>query len=79
MSTDIMFINKIPFLVSIRRRLKFTTIKYLSSNIYIVLVTSINKIVRYYKSHILHVGKMFLDPEFHYLEEKVARTTLNTT
>ena len=28
-STDIMFINKIPFLVSISRRLKLTTIEYL--------------------------------------------------
>ena len=30
-STDIMFTNKLPFLVSIRRRLKFTTIEYLSN------------------------------------------------
>ena len=30
-STDVMFINKIPFLLNISRRLKFTTIEYLSS------------------------------------------------
>ena len=46
-STDIMFINKLPFLVSIIRGLKFTTIEYLPSKNEIALVTSINKIVSY--------------------------------
>ena len=46
-STYIMFINKLPFLASISRRLKFTTIEYLSSNNKISLVTSIHKIVGY--------------------------------
>ena len=61
-STDIMFINKLPFLVSISQRLKFTTIDHLSSKKKIALVTSINKIVSYYRSHGLHVVTMFVDP-----------------
>ena len=48
-STDIMFIKKLPFLASIFQRLKFTTIEYLSSKNEIALVTSINKIVSYYR------------------------------
>ena len=63
-----MFVNKLPFLVSVSRGLKFTTIEYLSSKTYIALVSYINKIVSYYKSHGLHVGMMFLDPEFQFLE-----------
>ena len=78
-STDIMFIIKLPFLESISRRLKFTTIDYLSSKNEIALVKSINKIVSYYRSHVLHVVTMFVDPEFKPLEEKVVSTTLNTT
>ena len=78
-STDIMFINKLPFLVSTSQRLKFTTIEYLSSKNNIALVNSINKIVSYYRSHGLHVVTMFVDPEFKSLEEKVVSTTLNTT
>ena len=62
MSTDIMFINKLPFMVSISRRLKFATIEYLSSKNKIALVTPINKIVNYYRSHGLHVVTMFVDP-----------------
>ena len=68
MSTDVMFINKLLFLVSISRWLKFTTIEYLSSKNKIALVTSINKIVSYYRSHGLHVVTMFLDPGFNSLE-----------
>ena len=45
----------------------------------IALVSSINKIVSYYKSHGLHVGMMFVDPKFHFLEENVFITSLNTT
>ena len=74
-----MFINKLPFLVSIIRRLKFTTIEYLSSKKKIALLTSINKIVSYYISHGLHVGTMFVDLELNSLEKKVVSTTLNTT
>ena len=74
-----MFINKLLFLVSIIRQLKFATIEYLSSKNEIALATSIDKIVSYYRSHGLHVGKMFVDPEFKSLEEKVVSTTLNTT
>ena len=46
-STDIMFINKLPFLAIISRGMKFTTIEYLPSKNEIALVTSINKIVSY--------------------------------
>ena len=74
-----MFINILPFLVSINRRLKFTTIEYISCKNEIALVTSINKIVSYYRSHSLHVVTMFVDPEFKSLKEKVVRTTLNKT
>ena len=45
--TEIMFINKLPFLVSISRRLEFSTIEYISRNNKTALVTSINKIVSY--------------------------------
>ena len=78
-STYIMLINKLPFLVSISLRLNFTTIEYLSSKNVIALVASINKIVIYYRSHGLHIGKMFVYPKFQSFEEKAFSTILNTT
>ena len=74
-----MFIKKLLFLVSIVQGMYFTTIEYLLRKNELALVTSINKIVSYYKSHGLHGGTMFIDPEFQFLEEKVVSTTLNTT
>ena len=65
--------------MSIIRGLKFTTIEYLSSKNNIELVTTINKIVSYYKPHGFIVGTMFVDPEFQFLEEKLSSPTLNTT
>ena len=77
--TDIMSIKKLPSLVIIIRGLKSTTIEYLSSKNEISLVTSVNKIVSYYKSHGVHVVTMLLDPEFQLLEEKVFSATHNKT
>ena len=74
-----MFINKLPFLASIIRRLKFTTIEYLSRNNEIALLSSIHEIVSYYRSHGLHVFTLFIDPEFKSLEEKAVSTALNKT
>ena len=65
--------------MSISRGLKFTMVEYLSKKNEIALVTPINKIVSYYKSHVLHVGIIFLDPKFHFLEEKLVSITLNKT
>ena len=48
-------------------------IEYLSIKNKIALVTSINKMVSYYRSHGLHVFPMFVDPEFKSLEEKVSQ------
>ena len=78
-SMYIMFIKKLIFLVRISLVLKLATVEYLSSKNYIALVTSINKIVSYYKSRGLHAGTMFVDPELQFLEEKLVSTTLNTT
>ena len=66
-SIDIMFVNKIPLLVIIRKGLKFTTIEYISNISEISLVKYMNKIVRHYKSHGLLVSTMFIDPEFQLL------------
>ena len=77
--TYIIFVDKLPFLVSISQRLELITIEYLSIKNEISPVTSINKIVGYYRSHGLHVGAMFVDTEFQSLEKKLVSTTLKTT
>ena len=76
MSTEIMFIHKLTFLVSISKGLKFTTIEYLLNISEISLVNSIDKIVSYYKSHSLHKRTIFVDLKLQLLEDKVVSTAL---
>ena len=78
-STDIMFMTKVPFLVILIKGLKFTTIEYLLNKLKISFVDSINKIISHHKSHILHVHMMFVDLEFQFLKYKVFSTVINTT
>ena len=48
-SVDIMFFNKLDFLVSVSKRLKFTTIKYIPNRSEKELARSVNKIIYVYK------------------------------
>jgi hypothetical protein len=49
LAIDIMFVNGLPFLVSISRKIKFTTVEYLIGRKQHHLVNSIKKIVNLYK------------------------------
>ena len=66
-NTYIMFINKLLFLVSISRELKFTMIEYISNISECSLLNYINRIVRHYKSHGILASTMFLEPKFQLL------------
>ena len=78
-STDIMFVNKLKFLVRNSKGPKINMIEYLSNNSVISLVNYNNKMVSYYKSKGLHVRTMFVDPDFQLLKNNVVSTLLNTT
>ena len=73
-STDIIFINKLPFIVSISRGIKSTTVEYISNRNKESLINSINKIVNNYKSRGLTVQMMYSDPEFEFLEGRIPCT-----
>jgi hypothetical protein len=50
---DIMFVNGLPFVVSISRKIKFTTVEYLLGWKQNHLVKSIRKIIHLYKNEAL--------------------------
>jgi hypothetical protein len=75
---DIMFVNKLPFLVSISKRLKFTTIEYIPDRTGPSLCRSIAKIKLCYKRRNIFVRTLYADPEFAFLEDQLD-THLNTT
>ena len=66
-SVEIMFVNKLPLLLSITKGLEFTRIEYILNMSKSSLVNSVNKTVRHYKSHGLLVRTMFEDPGFQFI------------
>ena len=44
----VIFFNKLPFLVSVSKRLKFTTIEYILNRLEKELAVSVNKILNFY-------------------------------
>ena len=47
-SVDVMFFNKLDFLVSVSKRLKFTTIEYIPNRVEKELARSVNRILYVY-------------------------------
>jgi hypothetical protein len=61
---DIMFINKIPFLVTCSRKLKFGTTELLKNREKKTILAAIQKTIKIYKRRSLQVEFMLMDGEF---------------
>ena len=48
-AADVMFANRIPFVVSVLRQVNFTKVEYVSQRLKTVLINSIGKIFQFYK------------------------------
>jgi hypothetical protein len=58
---DIMFVNSLPFMVSVSRKIKFTTVEYLPGRKQPQLIMSIKKIVNLYTSRGFTVDTALMD------------------
>ena len=54
-SVDLMDFNKMPFLVSVSKQLKFSTIEYIPNRSYKELAISVNKMLDIYKKRLLNM------------------------
>ena len=75
LSADIMFVNKIPFLVSLSRRLKFQTVQALKSRTVDNLVKSIKKIVNTYSIPGFKIKCTYMDREFEAMRDPLLQGT----
>ena len=64
LAVDVMFVNKIPFLVSVSHNLKFVTVQRLKGRAAHLLVAGLNKIVKIYKQRGFNVNTAVMDGEF---------------
>ena len=78
-SVDVMFINKLTFLVSVSKQLKFNTIEYIPNRSERELARSISKIIDIYKQRGFSIHTMYMDPDFNFLDRSIVGTYLNKT
>jgi hypothetical protein len=76
---SIMFVNGLPFLVSILRNVKFVTVEYLLGRNQPSLIKSIRKIIYLYNKRGFNVNTALMDPEFECLRADLPDLNLNTT
>ena len=74
-----MFVNGIPFLVAISRRIMFTTVEYLDGRSKGSLVKSIKKALKLYKNQNFNVTTVYMDMEFECLKKHLSMITINIT
>jgi hypothetical protein len=64
LTVDIMFVNKLAFMSSTARKLKFTTTEYLPQRTKPMLIKSLEKIFNIYTSRGFQVSTALMDGEF---------------
>jgi len=77
MSMDIMFINKIPFLITVSRGLRFGTVEVLKNRQIPTVVAALRNVIRAYRRRGFRVVECHVDPEFQVLQEHFGDLTLN--
>jgi hypothetical protein len=76
---DIMFVCGLPFMVSILRKIKFTTVEYLPGRKQPMRIKSLRKILRLYQNCGFKVETALVDREFECLRDDIPELNLNTT
>jgi hypothetical protein len=78
---DIMFVNKIPFFVTISRGIKFGTAEMITSRHHKAILGAIKQVCRIYRTRGFRVELLLMDGEFESLRGDMAELgiTLNTT
>jgi hypothetical protein len=81
MAADVMFVNGLPFVTTISRKIKFTTIEYVTNRSEPNLIKLLLKIISLYKARGFNPSTAFMDREFECLRLDLMshRVNLNTT
>ena len=64
LTADLMFVNKIPFLVTLSRTIRFSTIEVVKDRKMTTLVKAIGNVLALYRSRKFVIKEMLMDPEF---------------
>jgi hypothetical protein len=64
LSIDIMFINKIPFFITISRHIHFGTVESIADRQSSTIAAALTRVISIYRRRGFHVGSVLADPEF---------------
>lgn len=78
-SADVMFVNGMPFLVTVTRAIKLITIKYLERRTAKQLSLCLNRIIQLYLKGGFHVKTFYMDGEFEKIKTHMPQVDINTT
>ena len=73
MSLDIFYVDRIPYLTTISRKLLFTTARALQSRDHDAVMSAIMEVISFYKMHKHEVNPILSDNEFGPLKERIRR------
>jgi hypothetical protein len=79
LEADVMFVNGLPFFVTISRVIKFGTCELLPSQTATQLCSSLTKVIILYRRRNFRVNFCLMDMQFEPLEAMMSETTINTT
>ena len=79
LTADVMFVNGIPFLVTLSRKIKMLTAEYLPSRTAKQLSSSLTKIVKVYARGGFIVRLVLMDMEFEKIKDDFDKVEVNTT
>ena len=80
LEADILYVNHIPFFITVSRNLKFGTVEYLHNRNRSSILEAIENVVGLYNKRLFNVRTMLMDPEFESLElnlQNQVQITLN--
>ena len=70
-TADLLFVNKIPFLITLGKRVKFTTIANIPNRQAATLLTGLDAVENIYKQCGYNISTMYMDNEFEPLNNKL--------
>ena len=79
LKADVMFVNGLPFLITLSRKIKIFTAEYIPNRTAAQISSSINKIVKLYARNGFVVNVVMMDMEFEKFAENIGNKEVNTT
>jgi hypothetical protein len=79
LAADIMFVNGLPFMISVPRKIKMTTAEHMPNRKVPSLIKSLKKFINLYKAQGFIVHTALMDIEFECLKDDFPGINLNTT